>query len=80
MGALVVTGLLGATLTGCAKPPKQTELMAQAVAPIQASAATAYLPASVRLYQVPPHRAFAATGIAGRTLAVATTTDIIHHL
>jgi peptidoglycan/xylan/chitin deacetylase (PgdA/CDA1 family) len=77
MGALVVTGLLGATLTGCAKPPKQTELMAQAVAPIQASAATAYLPASVRLYQVPPHRAFAATGIAGRTLAVATTTDII---
>jgi peptidoglycan/xylan/chitin deacetylase (PgdA/CDA1 family) len=77
LGVLFVTGLMGAAMTGCAKPPKQTELMAQAVEPVQAFAATAYLPASVRLGQVQPQRAFAATSLSGRTLAVATTTDII---
>lgn len=77
LGALCVAGLLGASVTGCAKPPKQTELMAQVVEPVQASPATAYLPASVRLDQRPSRHAFTASGIAGRTLAVATTTDII---
>lgn len=78
LGALCVTGIVASALAGCAKPPKQTDLISQPIPTVETTASvSAYLPADIRLEQAMPPRIFAASNIAGRVLTVAATTDII---
>lgn len=69
--------LAGASLAGCAKPPSDHSVVSsyQAEAPLSTGS---ILPASKPISQQPlPQRIFGATSLAGRTLALANTTDII---
>lgn len=69
--SLVVAGAL---LGGCAKPPSQQPVVTTADPVVTGS----ILPASMPITQQPmPHRIFSSTNLGGRTLSVASTSDII---
>lgn len=66
--------IAGAALAGCAKPP-EPHMLERAQAPLITNS---ILPASRPITQQPmPERIFSASNLGGRTLAVASTTDII---
>ena len=66
--------IAGAALAGCAKPP-EPHMLARTQAPLITNS---ILPASQPITQQPmPERIFSAGNLGGRTLAVASTTDII---
>jgi peptidoglycan/xylan/chitin deacetylase (PgdA/CDA1 family) len=78
--AIVVAGLFAALLAGCAKPIRHTDLSAQAQSPTDEMVTGSVLQtASARISQPMPQRIFNAGSLAGRTLEVATTADIILH-
>lgn len=75
---LVVAVLLGATLGGCAKPPGEHSLAGQATRSTAPLITNSILPASAPVAQQPmPERIFSAANLGGRTLAVASTAEII---
>lgn len=70
--------IAGATLAGCAKPPAQQVLSRPQVT--QALITNSILPASQPVTQQPmPQRIFSSGHLGGRTLAVASTSEIILH-
>lgn len=71
--------LAGIALGGCAKPPSQHSVMSQPAAAIDGSSVTASIfPASQPVNQQPmPERIFSSGNLGGRTLVVASTTDVI---
>jgi peptidoglycan/xylan/chitin deacetylase (PgdA/CDA1 family) len=76
--AIVVAGLFAAVLAGCAKPIRHTDVSAQARAPADEMVTGSVLQtASARMSQPMPQRIFNSGSLAGRTLEVATTADII---
>ncbi len=74
---LVAVGLLGAGMAGCARPISQTDIAATSVAQDSVTTGSAVQTASARYSQPMPNRIFSAKHLAGRTLEVATTADII---
>lgn len=67
--------LVGATLGGCAKPPGEHSLAAQPTSPLITNS---ILPASAPVTRQPmPERIFSSANLGGRTLAVASTAEII---
>ena len=78
LSVLVAAGLLATLLTGCAKPIRHTDVSASATSQADAIVTGSVLQmASARMAQPMPERIFNAGSLAGRTLEVATTTDII---
>ena len=76
---LSVTALLAATMAGCAKPPSQKDHFASGPLAFQDQTITGSVrqSASARLGQPMPKRIVSNSVLAGRTLDVATTADII---
>lgn len=76
--ALVVTCLLAAALAGCAKPIRHIEVATERdVVEDEVVTGSVAQSASARFSQPLPNRIFAPGPLSGRTLDVATTTDII---
>mgnify|MGYP001301415720 CR=1 FL=1 len=76
---LSVTVLLAAAMAGCAKPPSQNDHFASGPLAFQDQTTTGSVrqSASARLQQPMPNRIVSHGALAGRTLEVATTADII---
>ncbi|WIY51541.1 polysaccharide deacetylase family protein [Devosia sp. YIM 151766] len=77
--AFVLAGLLGAALMGCAKPVSHNDHAVSGPLAVQDRVVTGSVQqvASVRVQQPMPKRIFASGALAGRTLAVAATADIV---
>lgn len=72
--ALFVAGLCAAAMAGCAKPVKTTDVAV--IADRQTTASVAHT-SSQRSSQPMPNRIFSSSQLAGRTLQVASTSDIV---
>jgi peptidoglycan/xylan/chitin deacetylase (PgdA/CDA1 family) len=75
--ALIVAGLFGALLAGCAKPIRHTDTAAYAMQADEVVTDSVFQTASARMSQPMPERIFQGGSLAGRTLEVASTSDII---